>query len=266
MPIPMKVFQPIVLLCTFATSHTSSSLEVRLIFSTLIQTPTAGKPPVAQRRRRPNRYRLSAQAEVIANDSPTSYRNNKSHHQQRKVQRNKVNNYFNCKSDDQSDITTPVGCTVTSTNMTTLLDIPGASRSTDDCSPDAHSAPLRHIKLLSELLDLDTQDNTANTTDNHPLDTNFKILNTDQPSQARPTFSTLQILNRPAERTQSQEVVMSDTESTVGLEGVDTRNLETKDPIGRPSAHGDHSNGTRSKKGKSRRAADDGGDTLSQTR
>ena len=50
---------------------------------------------------------------------------------QAKVQRNKVSNYFHRKSDDTSDITTPVGCTIAPTN-------PTGSLGTSDVSGDTH--------------------------------------------------------------------------------------------------------------------------------
>ena len=120
-----------------------------------------------------------------------------------KVQRNKVSSYFNRKSDDTSDITPPVGCTVALTNPTRSLYTPDMSGDTHpnrqiasmgthtrDHSVDHGLNISRHVKMPSELLDVDTQDtsdHTINTTDNNPLDTTDKILNTDHPTQVPST-------------------------------------------------------------------------------
>ena len=49
----------------------------------------------------------------------------------------------------------------------------------DNHSPDPHLGFLRHVKLLSDLLDIDTQDHTSRTSGNNPLDTS--VLNTNNP-------------------------------------------------------------------------------------
>ena len=161
---------------------------------------------------------------------------------QAKVQRNKVSNYFHRKSDDTSDITTPVGCTIAPTNPTGSL---GTSDVSGDTHPNRQTASMgahtqdhsadhglnmsRHVKLPSELLDVDTQDtsdHTVNTTDNNPLDTTDKILNTDHPPQVP---STLQILESLAGDTPRQ-LVVPDTVSDADVDGIDTRNRMIRDP------------------------------------
>ena len=161
---------------------------------------------------------------------------------QAKVQRNKVSNYFHRKSDDTSDITTPVGCTIAPTNPTGSL---GTSEVSGDTHPNRQTASMgahtqdhsadhglnmsRHVKLPSELLDVDTQDtsdHTVNTTDNNPLDTADKIFYTDHPPQVP---STLQILESLAGDTPRQ-LVVPDTVSDADVDGIDTRNRIIRDP------------------------------------
>ena len=158
-----------------------------------------------------------------------------------KVQRNMVSSYFYRKSDDISDITPPVGCTVAPTNPTRSLDTPDESgdthpnrqtasmgANTRDHSVDHELNISRHVKLPSELLDVDTQDtsdHTVNTTDNNPLDTTDKILNTD-PTQAP---STLQILESLAGDT-PRRMVVPDIVSDADVDGIDTRNRMIRDP------------------------------------
>ena len=159
-----------------------------------------------------------------------------------KVQRNKVSSYFYRKSDDISDITPPVGFTVAPTNPTRSLDTPDESgdthpnrqtasmgANTRDHSVDHELNISRHVKLPSKLLDVDTRDtsdHTVNTTDNNPLDTTNKILNTDHPTQAP---STLQILESLAGDTPLQKVVL-DIVSDADIDGIDTRNRMIRDP------------------------------------
>ena len=100
-------------------------------------------------------------------------------------QRNKVSSYFNCKGDHSLNTIPLVGCTVTSTNNSTSLGTLVVSDATqpdrlisgtgqgidDDHAHNCHPGQLRHDRLPSELLDIDTQAHTSNTTDNNPLDT-----------------------------------------------------------------------------------------------
>ena len=161
---------------------------------------------------------------------------------QAKVQRNKVSNYFHCKSDDISDITTPVGCTIAPTNPTRSLSTPDVSGDThpnrqtasmgahtQDHSADHGLNISRHVKLPSKLLDVDTQDtsdHTVNSTDNNPLDIADKILNTDHPTQVPSTLQTLESLAGDTPR----RLVVPDTVSDADVDGVDTRNRMIRDP------------------------------------
>ena len=124
-------------------------------------------------------------------------------HFEHKVQRNKVSNYFYRKSDDISDITTPVGCTIAPTNPTRSLGTPDVSGNThpnrqtasmgahtQDHSADHGLNISRHVKLPSELLDVDTQDtsdHTVNTTDN------MSIHKTHQTTPSTPLITTLYV-------------------------------------------------------------------------
>ena len=100
---------------------------------------------------------------------------------------------------------------------------------TQDHSADHGLNMSRCVRLPSELLDVDTQDtsdHTVNTTDNNPLDTTDKILNTDHPPQVP---STLQILESLAGDTPRQ-LVVPDTVSDADVDGIDTRNRIIRDP------------------------------------
>ena len=156
------------------------------------------------------------------------------------IQRNKVSSYFNCNNDVHVDVTTPVGCTIPFTNNSIPLgtsavsdtDNPdrlsrGTGANLDDHSPDPLSGTLRHDRLPSDLLDIDTQDHTTDTTDNNPLDISIKILNTDHHSQPP---STLQILESLDEGESDLVVEVSDHTPVIDRNGADTRNLETQDP------------------------------------
>ena len=78
----------------------------------------------------------------------------------------------------------------------------------------------------SELLAIGTQYHTSDTTDNNPLDTSDKILNTDHPIQASPT---LRILESLADGGLNHEIDESNSMPGGDLDGVDTRNLEFRD-------------------------------------
>ena len=174
------------------------------------------------------------------------------------TQRNKVSSYFNCNNDVHVDVTTPVGCTIPFTNNSIPLgtsavsdtDNPdrlsrgtganlddhspdplsrGTGANLDDHSPDPLSGTFRHDRLPSDLLDIDTQDHTTDTTDNNPLDISVKILNTDHHSQPP---STLQILESLDEDESDLAVEVSDHTLVIDRSGADTRNLETRDPGG----------------------------------
>ena len=162
------------------------------------------------------------------------------------TQRNKVSSYFNCNNDVHVDVTTPVGCTVPFTNNSIPLgtsavsdtDNPdrlsrGTGANMDDRSPDPLSGTLRHDRLPSDSLDIDTQDHTTDTTDNNPLDISVKILNTDHHSQPP---STLQILESLDEGESDLVVEVSDHMLVIDRSGADTWNVETRDPGGDPVA------------------------------
>ena len=177
---------------------------------------------------------------------PTPRQDNASHQHPRtskqgKSQHNKVSSCFNCKSKSDQSLNTipPVGCTVTFTNNSTSLDTVVVSDAShpdrlnssvghgiDDHSHDLHSGHPRHDRLPSELLAIGTQDHTSDTTDNNPLDTSDKILNTTHPFQTSPT---LRIFESLADDGPDHEIDESNSMPGGDLDGVNTRNLEFRD-------------------------------------
>ena len=155
---------------------------------------------------------------------------------QGKSQHNKVSSYFNCKSKSDQSLNTipPVGYTVTSTNNSTSLDTVVVS---DASHPDRLNSSVGH-GIDDHSHDLHSghprQDHTSDTTDNNPLDTSDKILNTAHPIQASPN---LRIFKSLTDHGPDHEIDESNSLPGDDLDGVDTRNLEFRDLSVDPSTN-----------------------------